>query len=164
MVKPLVLYSTNTWLAYRIAQAYYHEKHYVWCASCFTSNNVPFYDVTLPPSSTPGEIYFNLNEDIIRGDRHSAKIEMNKTGILKGANSKKNEGVINDNQRLEIYSIVKKAETLDFRPLIYVIPYQKVASMVKNVPIEDRAHPLSVEFKIHSLDRKQFDIIEFYKR
>jgi hypothetical protein len=29
--KPLVLYSTNTWLAYAISERYYRGLHYAWC-------------------------------------------------------------------------------------------------------------------------------------
>lgn len=28
---PLVLYSTNTWLAYTVAERFYGGEHYVWC-------------------------------------------------------------------------------------------------------------------------------------
>src|SRR5262245_16335140 len=32
---PPVLYSTNTWLAFAIAQKYYASRHYVWCTPHF---------------------------------------------------------------------------------------------------------------------------------
>ena len=163
MRDPLVLYSTNTWLAYGIAQTYYDEKHYVWCTPYFSSNASSGYDNTVPPSSSPGEIYDSLYEDVNRGDRHSTKIEMNKAGILKGAIAKEKAGVINKRQRLEIYAIVRRAETKDFRPLLYVIPFQPVAKLVKEVTVEERAHPLSVEYKIEQLHRRYFDVVEIYK-
>lgn len=164
MSEPLILYSTNTWLAYRIAQAYYTEKHYVWCAPYFSSGAVPAHDSTIPPSSSPGEIYSSLHADISRGDQHSTKIEMNKAGILRGANAKAKSGVISRKQRLEIYAIVSRAETRDFRPLVYVIPFHHVKSIIEEVPIGEKAHPLSLEYRVHELHRKHFDIVEFYFR
>jgi hypothetical protein len=162
MRDPLILYSTNTWLAYGIAQRYYDETHYVWCTPYFSSDSSSGYDYTIPPSSSPSEIYDGLYKDVSQGDRHSAKIEMNKAGILKGAIAKEKAGVINKQQRLEIYAIVQRAETKDFRPLLYVIPFQPVAKLVKGVPVEGRAHPLSVEYKIEQLHRRYFDVVEMY--
>lgn len=163
MRDPLVLYSTNTWLAYGIAQTYYDEIHYVWCTPFFSSNASSGYDYTIPPSSSPSQIYDGLYEDVRRGDRHSAKIEMNKAGILKGAIAKEKAGVINKRQRLEIFAIVQRAETKDFRPLLYVIPFQPVAKLVKSVAVEERAHPLSVEYKIEQLHRTLFDVVEILR-
>jgi hypothetical protein len=40
------------------------------------------------------------------------------------------------------------------------MPYDKVAHLLKNVPVADRAHPLSVEFVIEELPRNLFDVIE----
>lgn len=163
MRDPVVLYSTNTWLAYGIAQTYYNEIHYVWCTPYFSSDASSGYDYTIPPSSSPSEIYAGLYKDVNQGDRHSAKIEMNKAGILKGAIAKEKAGVINKRQRLEIYSIVRRAETKDFRPLLYVIPFQPVTRLLKEVPVEERAHPMSVEYKIEQLPRRYFDVVELYK-
>ncbi|MET0465867.1 MAG: hypothetical protein ABW007_22080 [Chitinophagaceae bacterium] len=163
MREPLILYSTNTWLAYRIAQAYYDEKHYVWCTPYFSPDSSVGYDHTVPPSSSPSELYDSLHEDVARGDRHSTKVEMNKAGILKGAIAKERVGAINKKQRLEIYAIVRRAEMRDFRPLLYVIPFQPIAKLVKEVPIEERAHPLSEEYKIELLPRKYFDIVELHR-
>jgi len=60
----------------------------------------------------------------------------------------------------DIGKILKTAPIADFRPLLYIIPYQGVAQFVQNVPIEERAHPLSSELKISALSRKFFDVIE----
>lgn len=61
----------------------------------------------------------------------------------------------------EIAAIVDCSETADFRPLLYVIPYRAVSKQVKQVPVAERAHPLSEEYMIECLPRRYFDMIDF---
>lgn len=157
----LLLYSTNTWLAYKISKEYYGNVHYAWCSPYFSARSVPAYDYTNPPSSSPGEIYDMLFADAKRGDLHSARVEANRVGLLHGANRKAAAGVITGRQKKEIYSIVKQAETLNFRPLLYIIPSTLVLDVAKEVPVNKRAHPFSVEFIIENLPRDYFDVIEY---
>ncbi len=164
MSEPLILYSTNTWLSYIIAERYYVSEHYVWCTPYFDASSLPAYNSTTPPTSTPSEIYYTLLEEVRRGDRHSIKIQENKIGILQGATYKKEAGIITEQQEKDIATIVDIAETRDFKPLLYIIPYGHVADILKEVPVEDRAHPLSVEYVIECLPRNCFDIIEFDRR
>ncbi len=160
----IVLYSTNSWLAYVISQRYYASDHYVWCTPYFDPSSVPSIDYTVPPSSSPAEIYRGLGEDVRRADRHSSKIAANKTGLVAGIQAKKRAGVITDEQANEIASIVEAAETRDFRPLVYVIPFTLVEDRIAGVPINQRANPLSVEFVIDKLPRHCFDVIDFNGR
>jgi hypothetical protein len=155
----IVLYSANTWLAYNIAERYYHGEHYVWCTPFFDSQ-VGGHRYTVAPTSSPKDIYINLYKETTRGDRHSTKIEDNKVGILKGAAYKKAAGVITEDQQKEIAAIVDAAERRDFTPLLYIIPYGPVSSLVKEVPVSERAHPLSVEYLIEALPKNSFDVIE----
>jgi hypothetical protein len=161
MAEPLVLYSANTWLAYMIAERFYDGAHFVWSTPYFGPETVPSLQYAIPPSSSPGEIYRELFEAVNRGDRHSTKIRDNRFGILKGAKENEKAGIITIREAKEIAEIVAKAETLEFRPLLYVIPFHFVAKMVKEVPVKKRAHPFSVEFVIKQLPRKYFDIIEW---
>lgn len=156
----LLLYSTNTWLAYKIAQKYYNAEHYVWCTPYFDPRRSGDHDSDVPPTSSPIELYRSLDEEVTRRDRHSDKIKGNRAGILRGASSKKRAGVINDKQEQEIVSIVELAETSDFHPLMYVIPYCKVSGLLREPPPEDKAHPLSAEYIIDCLPRSCFDIID----
>ena len=156
----LILYSANTWLSYIIAEKYYGGLHFIWCTPNAQTNNQIHIDITTPPTSTPIEIFKGLQEEVKRGDKHSAKIKENKVGLLRGALIKKNLGIITEDQETEIQTIVEKAEIRDFRPLLYVLPHDKVAYLLKNVPIVDRAHPLSVEYVIEELPRNLFDVIE----
>lgn len=121
-------------------------------------------DATTPPTSNPGEIYRNLLAEVLNGDRHSAKIQENKVGILKGATFKKQAGIITEQQEKDIAAIVDIAETRDFRPLLYIIPFYLVKDLIKDIPVSERAHPLSIEYVIEQLPRQYFDIIEFDRR
>ncbi|MBI1927944.1 hypothetical protein HYR99_27345 [Candidatus Poribacteria bacterium] len=159
---PLVLYSVNTYLAYTINERYYGSKHYVWCSEVFdarANHRLGRYS-NIPPTSNPHEIYLNLYEEVKRGDRHSAQIENNRKRILRGAEIKFQAGEISQHQRTEIEKIVNSVEISAFRPLLYIIPYHNVAAIVREATVEERAHPLSLEFIIESLDRHYFDPIE----
>ena len=158
---PIVLYSASSWLAYIIAEQYYGRYHYIWCTPHFDPSSVASISYTVPPSSSPAEIYRNLREDVKLGDRHSAKIAANKAGILKGMEYKMTTGEITKEQASEIASIVDAAEPRDFKPLIFVVPFALVAKLIKPVPVNQRAHPLSIEFIIDRLPREKFDVIDF---
>jgi hypothetical protein len=82
-------------------------------------------------------------------------------GIIHGAREKALAGEIEEDKMKEIEAIVESAETADFRPILYVIPYRLVSKLVKPVPISERAHPLSEEYKIERLPRRSFDMIDF---
>ncbi len=118
-------------------------------------------DVVLPPTSRPYEIYRSLHEEVRSGDQHSYKIRDNRAGILRGAEYKRKAGVINEQQESDIASIVESAEVSDFRPLLYQIPYEPVSALVREVPVNKKAHPLSKEYQIEELPRKCFDPIQF---
>ena len=81
--------------------------------------------------------------------------------FIKGAKKKAAEGRITRKQLREIREIVDDAETLKFRPLLYIIPFASVADLIMDVPIDARANPLSREYIIERLPRSHFDIIEF---
>ena len=164
MTTPLILYSTCTWLAYKIAQVYYQDEHYVWCTPHFSADSLSLWESSMPPSSTPLDIYNAFREEVIRGDRHSANIDMNKAGILRGAYLKAKAKAITKKQQAEILTIVQKAELNDFRPLIFIIPYESVKNLIEDVPIDKRAHPLSIEFIIQRLPRNCFDVIQLHRR
>lgn len=156
----IILYSANSRLAYLIGEIYYGKRHYVWCTPYFDPSSVAAINYTVPPSSSPVGIYRSLCEDVKLGDRHSAKIAANKTGILRGVELRKNAGEITPKQASEIASIVDASEPNDFKPLIFVIPYDLVKDRLKDVPVDQRAHPLSVEYIIEQLPRECVDVID----
>jgi hypothetical protein len=157
--EPIILYSANTWLAYAIAERYYRGEHYVWCTPYFDASSVAPLNYTVPPSSSPIEIYRGLRKDVLNGDRHSAKIAANKAGIVRGMEAKLSVGAIDDEVATEIASVIGAADILDFRPLLYVIPFHVVRDRLRPVPVRQRAHPMSVEFIIETLPRECFDVI-----
>jgi hypothetical protein len=154
-----ILYSANTWLAFRICEKYYSDKHYVWCTPFFDSDSSSKHLFSLPPSSTPKDIGQRLKNEIAMGDRHSPKIEGNRIGLIKGAEINFANGKISDSEFNEIKAIVEQARFQDFRPLLYVIPTVHVINRLKSVDVSLRAHPLSEEYIIEELERQYFDII-----
>ncbi len=160
MPDPLLLYSTNTLLAYHLNQTYYGELHYVWCSAIFGASNILAPYRPNPPSSSPQEIYDSLLKDIANGDKHSAKIKQNRAGLRRGANFKHTKGEISDEQRLEIFDKVRLAQIADLKPLLYLIPYSLVRGILSTVPVKHRANPLAEEFIIQKLARSKFDIID----
>jgi hypothetical protein len=160
MHTPLLLYSASTWLAFTIAERFYGGVHYVWCS--------PFYDaataarhLSIPPSSSPAEIYWNLEQDTRRGDRHSAAIKQSRSGVLRGAEANHKAGLVSDFQYSEITFTVENAHIREFRPVLYVIPFDRVREMATEVPAHERASPFSVEFRFTRLRNDCFDVLEF---
>lgn len=143
-----------------IAEKYYKAEHYVWCTPIFDARSVAAYGSIVPPTSSPAEIYKNLHEEVRRGDRHSAKISENKAGVLRGATFQNKTGLITADALKEIKALVTQSQIQDYRPLLYVIPFDLVAKLVKEVPVGKRAHPLSWEYTIERLPRNCFDILE----
>ena len=152
-----ILYSINTWLAFKIAEHFYYNNHFVWCAPMFNAKGIN------PPSSDPHEICNGLMKDIEGRDKHSAKIAYNKSGIIKGADIQHGNKIINDEQRLEILDLVNIAEIEDFRPLIYIIPFEDVKSIAIPASVKLAAGLFSKEFIIDKLPRDKFDIIDILK-
>jgi hypothetical protein len=161
MAQDLLLYSTNTFLAFKIAEQFYGNVHYVWCSPYFSFTSAPSFSFTNPPSSSPREIYERLYQDVTMGDKHSTKIMSNRTGIQNGATQKAAAGVITDKQKREIYSIANQADPQFFKPLLYIIPFSHVISLVQIVPVRRRANPLSKEYIIEELPRDCFDVVEY---
>jgi hypothetical protein len=158
------LYSTYTWLAYTINRTFYGDVHYVWCTPHFDPKS-PFLgsDSAVPPTSSPREIYDTLFEEVQRGDRHSPKIDQNRLGVLRGADLKLRQGAISTEAHADILAIAGAAQSRDFRPLLFVVPFAAVSAMARQVPVKDRAHPLSEEFILEGLPRATFDVWEIRK-
>lgn len=156
---PLLLYSASTWLAYAVAERYCGGVHYAWCSPCWDGATAALH-VNIPPSSSPAEIYRMLLQDTRRGDTHSGLIQAKRKGIRTGADARYEAGVISDHRRREVIRTVTSAALGDFRPVLFVIPFAAVAERVMEVPLEERAHPLSIEYRVEELPRACFDVIE----
>jgi hypothetical protein len=159
MKPPLLLYSTSTWLAYSVAEQYYGGVHYAWCSPVYDGRLAEAH-VNIPPNASPAALYSVMLADTRRGDQHSNAIDQNKKGIYRGAQARRSQGLIGDEQFEEIRSSLERTECRDFRPVLYIIPYEQVRESVVRVPVAERAHPMSVEYLIDSLPRPSFDMIE----
>jgi hypothetical protein len=157
---PLVLYSATSLLAYTIGQKYYQEVHYVWCAPLSGSDR---YGVANPPSSDPLAICWRFFDDIKGGDQHSALVEANRRGLIRGASVKEGQGVIDQQTREVIELVVKSAALTDFSPLLLVIPFASVSTIVKPADILARARVTSEEYIIENLPRNCFDVLEVHR-
>jgi hypothetical protein len=130
----------------------------MWCTPYFSSDfNSPHY--TVPPSSSPFEIYKQYQREIRTGDQHGYKIEANRTGIRKGAEKMRKWGKISESQLREISVIAKKANNEQFRPLLCVISRIEAVPYYKAVDIGDKANPLSQEYILNDLPQSVFDVV-----
>lgn len=159
MKEPLLLYSTNTWLAYAIAERYYGGVHFAWCSPVYDGTRAASH-INIPPSSSPAELYRALRSDVQRGDRHSPLIKRNREGIIKGAEAKRDSGVITRARRDEIETIVKNSHPGEFRPVLFVMPFETVRGRLVEPSVRERAHPMSIEYRVESLPREWFDMLE----
>lgn len=151
-INDLLLYSTCTMLAYKIAKDYYNNIHYVWCTESF--------DATLQPgTSNPRTLCTRYLEQIIKNDRHATEIKNNKAGILKGASEKIKQGVISQQQLDEISARVAYANNEDFYPVVYLINKKAVKKRLIIVNPSDAASNSSVEYIITDLKRNEFELI-----
>jgi hypothetical protein len=162
----LLYYSTNSYLAFQLAENYYRGKHFVWCSPVFAPEELSELDIrkNIPPSSSPNKIYIKLIEDIHRADMHSSLIEQNKSGLKKGALIHHKAGIIDDNDLVRINKLIDSAKLKDFRPLLYLIPKNLVESKIIEVDIDDKANPLDVEYQIVDLNKNEFEIIQPIKQ
>lgn len=155
---PILLYSTNTMLAYEINEEYYRQEHYVWCNPYYDTSSAPA-GTPLPPSSTPADIYRALYREVVGGDRHNEKIERNRNGLRNGVAAKEKSGIIDAGQKQKIIGLIENAPLKLFEPVLYVMPFALVKKLAKTVPAGDRANPLHDEYIIENLPRHCFGII-----
>lgn len=157
-IKHPVLYSTMTAVAYNINMQHYGGLHYMWCTPFFGSNfQSPHF--TVPPSSSPLEIYNTILKEIEGNDLHGTKIKLNRMGIRKGAEIMKKIGKISDDTYKEIITISKMAPTHQFKPLLCVISRLEAIPYYKKVDVRNKANPLSHEYIVADLPQSAFDVI-----
>jgi hypothetical protein len=157
---PILLYSTNTYLKYRI-QRDYRREHHVWCSPTFEAAKLGRYvlGAATPASSDPASIYRSLHRAVTEFDEHDGKIAEQKKVLLSLAVKWRADTLITDAEREEITAIVGSARFPDWRPLLFVMPYNLVSSRVLMVPRASRAS-IEPEFVVPDLKQDEFDIIE----
>jgi hypothetical protein len=145
-------------LAYNINKRYYGDKHYMWCTPYFGSDfQSPHF--TVPPSSSPLEIYNNLKKEVDGLDHHNTKVKLNRRGIRQGASIMLQLGKINKDAHDEIVEISKISYIGQFKPLLCVISRLEAIPFYKKIEIKNRANPLSYEYILSDLPQSAFDII-----
>lgn len=131
----------------------------MWCTPYFGSDyQSPHF--TVPPSSSPIEIYNTLKNEVNGGDLHNYKIRLNKKGIRRGADIMLKLGRITQESFDEIIAITKKATNEQFRPLLCVISRVEAIPYYQKVNVNDKANPLSHEYILSNLPHTIFDIIK----
>jgi hypothetical protein len=156
-----LLFSTNTWMKFFVQEQYRDRRHFVWCSSTFDSEKLSAYSSgrLLPPSSNPAEIYRQLQKDVIGQDHHSYKISQQKAVLTELAGTWLYNGEISKEQAEEIAYLLSHASFTSWRPLLYVIPWDKVRTRVQLVPMDQRAGPAE-EYRISDLHGDEFEIVE----
>lgn len=153
-----VLYSTITFLAYNISKQYYGDLHYMWCTPYFgTDYNSPTF--TVPPSSSPLDIYNTLRREIEGGDLHDTLIRIKRLGVRRGADAMEKRGKITSQEAQEIRAICKLSPREHFRPLMCVIPRTSAIPYCTAIDIKAKANPLSHEYVIADIPGNDFDVI-----
>jgi hypothetical protein len=141
MPEPLVLYSANTLLAYRINEHFYGQSHFVWCSPFFSAPAASI-DVQMPPSSTPCDICRTYLNDTARRDWHSIKLRDHRNGLKQGMDAKLADCVITNEQYRELDEIVSRSSFDDFRPLLYIIPFAGVRKLAETVFSSPESPPI----------------------
>ena len=161
MASGALLFSTNPFLKHFLQKSYRSDTHYVWCSDVFDSQSLAQYEPgrLVPPSSNPADIYRRLLDDCARGDDHSALIAGWRATFTALALDWHAGGDITAELRDEIVLLAKSKDFRLWRPLLYVIPRDRVANRLKRVPIERRAG-LGEEYIIEDLKGSEFDILE----
>jgi hypothetical protein len=158
--KELLLFSTNSRLAYHINSEFY-GCHYVWCSPVYQPGSLDVRDLhyKIPASSSPADIYLSFSK-ACKGDGHSDLIKNNRNGIIRGATQKLSDEKIVDTNHARIVGIAKKATLIEFEPMLYIIRYDLVKDRIKEVPVKLTANPLGIEYRITDLQENEFEIIQ----
>jgi hypothetical protein len=161
--QPLLLYSTNTYLKFRI-QDQYRGEHYVWCSPSFSAEKLSKYALgsNTPASSDPASIYRELQDAAVRRpDQHNGRILSQKNTLMALAIDWCNANHITASQRDDITAVVGMVPMDHWRPLLFVIPYSGGAGRVQEVPLAQRAS-MEPEFIIRDLKPTEFGIVELH--
>jgi len=106
------------------------------------------------------DILKSLRAAVDRDDRHDPKIEGQKGALIARAIQWHLDGKLTENQRDEIVFIAENAAITDWRPLLYIIPREKIEpERIVLVKIDRRAG-LGPEYIIENLQGNEFEVIE----
>lgn len=158
-VDPVLLFSVNSKLAFRIAEKYYQGVHYAWFAPRFDFGNLQ------PASSNPRSICNHILISIVSHDTHCEKLKRIRQGMREGARVKLKNGIITEDQELEIRALIERSE-VDLSlmmPVVFVGAWHSLKDSCEVVPVEDAASKNSKEYIGRNLPRELFDVIDVEK-
>lgn len=158
MYIPIIYYSTNTTLAYRISERFYQGKHFVYLSPFFAENSDPLFPN--PPSSSPSILFERFSEEAKSNDHNAKLIQGNKTGLRKGVEERWKSKIITAEVREILVGIINESANSDFEPLLYIIPAEKVKDEIKTLKYDQKGHPFCEEYYIENLTRDKFDVIK----
>lgn len=159
-MSPLLLWSAGSLVRYKVNQRYFGH-HFVWCSPAFEAAALSRNSIgsQIAASSDPATLYRRLHADVTSRDRHSNEIIRQKQSIKAAALRHMANNHISAERAAEVATFVDVADSSDWRPVIYVIPFDRVASRVQVVPINDCAS-LEPEFIVPDLVDGEFEVIE----
>ena len=139
------------------------RQHYIWCSPTFEGAALPRYAIgaSQPASSDPATIYRDLHAAVRTKDGGCQKIKDQKKVLKALAIKWFKNNEISQVDRDEILAMVSRSDVTDWKPLIYVIPFETVAKRVVLVPRTKRASH-EPEYILADLAESEFHIIEPY--
>lgn len=149
-------------MKYLINERYRAGTHYVWCSESFDSQTLGAYatGATVPPSSNPKDIFFDLKKAVNTTDKNNTKIKEQISGLAALAVKWEQAGEISAADKNDIlYMVNEPAFFRHWRPLLYVIPRAPVDLRLNPVPAAQCAS-LGSEYIITDLRTTEFDVIE----
>lgn len=136
-------------------------KHYIWCSPAFEGAALQKYAIgaAQPPSSDPASIYRTVHDATRKADKANANIAKWRATLSSLAQKWYEANEISESDRDEIVAIVANASWNDWRPLIYVVPFHRVAGRVRAVGFAHRASK-EPEYIVEDLSDSDFEMIE----
>lgn len=147
------LFSTATHLSYIISKNFFKDIHHTWCAPKFDAKE------TNPSSSNPLELYKKLIFEV-QNEIEGAAIYKQKIGILRAVSAKRQQEIITEEEEQKIIDIIGAARIEDYRPVIYVIPTNKVENLIEAASHTKKDGILSQEFLIRELPGDLLELLD----
>ena len=148
------LYGTVASLAWLIGHYFYNCKHYVYLAGEFYP-----YKLKNPRSSSPFMIYQDLYEPWRDQDDHSKIINMYRLALWGGIESKRKQGIIDDNIADRLKHICNKINTIFFYPVVCRVDSAGLDQ--KRLEVAGSGLKGSSEYLVRDLDDSEIDELLF---
>jgi len=157
---PTFLYSTNVWLKHHVVERFLNDQHRLWCSETFGGSGSGSFHGTHAPSSTPREIFVDLEKAVLGKDRGSLKIKQQRAMLRALAIDLHGKGIISEDVKDEIHFLVRNASFEEWRPIVSVVPWPVAKGKVINVDPRRRANPLTPEYIVSGITGSEFGVID----